>query len=89
MVLSTETLMGVTNHMGGELFPRWPENGLARRGFITVRYHQQHHSNYRYKYGLYFLYPDRYCKTNQDLGTFGDHLHRDDSPDGRITRRHS
>jgi sterol desaturase/sphingolipid hydroxylase (fatty acid hydroxylase superfamily) len=59
------TVMGVTNHMGWELFPR----ALARSGWlITASHHQRHHQLYRCNYGLYFRLWDRLCGTDRGLG---------------------
>ena len=65
VVLAVMTVMGVTNHMGWELFPR------ALRGpLITAGHHQRHHERYRCNYGLYFRLWDRLCGTDGGLGEF-------------------
>ncbi|MGE3745619.1 MAG: sterol desaturase family protein, partial [Sphingomonadaceae bacterium] len=51
-VLAIMTLMGVTNHMGWELFPKAVVHGYAGRWFITASHHQRHHDQYRCNYGL-------------------------------------
>ena len=70
-VLGIMTLMGVTNHMGWELFPRRLVEGRAGRWLITASHHQRHHSHYRCNYGLYFRFWDRLCGTDEGLGNFG------------------
>lgn len=75
-VLSIMTLMGVTNHMGWELFPRALVEGPAGRWLITASHHERHHAAYRCNYGLYFRFWDRLCGTDQGLGTFA-HDRRD------------
>lgn len=68
VVLTVMTVMGVTNHMGWELFPRAIVHGRAGRWLITATHHQRHHDRYRCNYGLYFRLWDRLCGTDQGLG---------------------
>lgn len=70
VVLTVMTVMGVTNHMGWELFPARLVEGRAGRWLITASHHQRHHSHYRCNYGLYFRFWDRLCGTDQGLGRF-------------------
>ena len=67
LVLAIMTLMGVTNHMGWELFPRRLVEGKAGRWLITASHHQRHHSDVRCNYGLYFRVWDRLCGTDRGL----------------------
>ncbi len=71
VILSIMTIMGITNHMGWELFPRWIVHGPLGRGLITATHHQQHHHAYRGNYGLYFRFWDKICGTDIGLGRFG------------------
>ncbi|XHS01589.1 sterol desaturase [Sphingomonas sp. DBB INV C78] len=71
MVLTVMTVMGVTNHMGWEMFPRYLVDGRAGRWLITASHHQRHHADYRCNYGLYFRFWDRLCGTDRGLGSFG------------------
>lgn len=70
VVLSIMTLMGVTNHMGWEVFPAHLVNGRLGRWLITATHHQRHHAEYRGNYGLYFRAWDRFCGTDKGLGRF-------------------
>ena len=70
LVLAIMTLMGVTNHMGWELFPRRLVRGRAGGWLITASHHQRHHAEYRCNYGLYFRVWDRLCGTDRGLGSF-------------------
>lgn len=70
LVLSVMTVMGVTNHMGWEIFPRWMWHGPVGAWLITASHHQRHHQHYRCNYGLYFRFWDRICGTDQGLGSF-------------------
>jgi Delta7-sterol 5-desaturase len=80
VVLSIMTIMGVTNHMGWEMFPRAMVNGVLGNWLITATHHQRHHDEYRGNYGLYFRFWDRLCGTDRGLGTFRPREHRRDQP---------
>jgi len=71
LILLIMTVMGVANHMGWEMFPRWLVHGLLGKAVITATHHQKHHSAYRGNYGLYFRFWDRICGTDLGLGAFG------------------
>lgn len=70
VVLSIMTLMGITNHMGWEMFPRFMVNGPLGNWLITATHHQRHHDDYRGNYGLYFRIWDKICGTDLGLGQF-------------------
>lgn len=67
VVLGVMTIMGVTNHMGWEMFPRWLVHSRVGNWLITASHHQRHHDEYRCNYGLYFRFWDRLCKTDKGL----------------------
>ena len=69
-VLTIMTVMGVSNHMGWEMFPRWMVQGRAGQWLITASHHQRHHEHYNCNYGLYFRVWDRLCGTDRGLGEF-------------------
>ena len=75
LVLTIMTVMGVTNHMGWEMFPRALVEGPAGRWLITASHHQRHHEQYRCNYGLYFRHWDRLCGTDKGLGRFAPAAH--------------
>jgi Delta7-sterol 5-desaturase len=77
LVLAIMTIMGVTNHMGWEMFPRGMVNGRLGDWLITATHHQRHHDEYRGNYGLYFRFWDRLCGTDRGLGAFRDRAARD------------
>jgi Delta7-sterol 5-desaturase len=81
VVLTIMTVMGITNHMGWELFPKFMVNGVLGRLLITATHHQKHHDKYRGNYGLYFRFWDKICGTDIGLGHFGNQ-----SGHGRIDR---
>ena len=64
------TVMGVTNHMGWEIFPRFMHSGPLGGWLITASHHQRHHAEYACNYGLYFRIWDRLCGTDKGLGSF-------------------
>ena len=70
LVLTVMTVMGVTNHMGWEIFPRFLWAGRLGGWLITASHHQRHHDEYRGNYGLYFRFWDRWCGTDRGLGDF-------------------
>ena len=69
-VLLVMTVMGVTNHMGWEMFPRWMVQGRLGDWLITASHHQKHHEKYLCNFGLYFRFWDRLCGTDRGLGSF-------------------
>lgn len=69
IVLMIMTVMGVTNHMGWEMFPRWLVHSSVGKWVITASHHQTHHEAYRCNYGLYFRFWDRLCKTDRGLSS--------------------
>jgi Delta7-sterol 5-desaturase len=67
VVLTIMTVMGVTNHMGWELFPRAITHSRLGDWVITASHHHLHHEHYRCNYGLYFRLWDRLCGTDRGL----------------------
>jgi len=70
LVLFIMTFMGITNHMGWEIFPRTIVHGRLGRYLITATHHQKHHDDYRGNYGLYFRFWDKICGTDIGHGRF-------------------
>ena len=69
LVLLVMTIMGVTNHMGWEMFPRRLVHSRLGGWLITASHHQRHHEEYRCNYGLYFRFWDRLCGTDKGLSS--------------------
>ena len=67
LVLTVATVMGVTNHMGWEIFPRWLVHSALGNWLITASHHERHHEEYKCNYGLYFRVWDRLCGTDKGL----------------------
>ena len=82
LVLSIMTVMGVTNHMGWELFPPALWRGRIGDWLITASHHQRHHEQYRCNYGLYFRWWDRWCGTDRGVGDFARARREPKSDDG-------
>jgi Delta7-sterol 5-desaturase len=78
LVLTIMTVMGIANHMGWEMFPRFMVNGSLGNWLITATHHQKHHDAYRGNYGLYFRFWDKACGTDLGLGSFQHNEHRRD-----------
>ena len=67
LVLAIMTLMGITNHMGWEIFPRALVHSRLGGWLITASHHQRHHESYQCNFGLYFRIWDRLCGTDRGL----------------------
>ena len=67
LVLAIMTIMGITNHMGWELFPKAIVHSRLGGWLITASHHQRHHESYQCNYGLYFRFWDRLCGTDRGL----------------------
>lgn len=72
LILTIMTVMGITNHMGWEMFPRAIVHGRLGRWLITASHHERHHAEYRCNYGLYFRHWDLLCGTDRNPVDFGD-----------------
>ncbi len=75
LVLTIMTVMGVTNHMGWEIFPRFLWQGHLGGGSspqAIINGIMQYGCNY----GLYFRFWDRLCGTDRGLGDFGAPMRR-------------
>lgn len=67
VVLAIMTIMGVTNHMGWEMFPRALVHSRLGHWLITASHHHRHHEQYSCNYGLYFRFWDHLCGTDRGL----------------------
>ncbi len=67
VVLMVMTVMGVTNHMGWEIFPARLVQSRAGAWLITASHHHRHHQSYGCNFGLYFRFWDRLCGTDRGL----------------------
>lgn len=69
LVLAIMTVMGVTNHMGWEMFPQALVRSKGGHWLITASHHQRHHEEYQCNYGLYFRLWDHLCGTDRGLSS--------------------
>lgn len=69
LVLAIMTVMGVTNHMGWEMFPRAVVHSRVGNWLISASHHQRHHDQYLCNFGLYFRFWDRLCGTDRGLSS--------------------
>ena len=67
VVLLIMTIMGITNHMGWEIFPQALVHSRLGNWLITASHHHRHHEQYKCNYGLYFRFWDRVCGTDKGL----------------------
>ncbi len=67
IVLLIMTVMGVTNHMGWELFPKRLVHSRLGTWLITASHHGRHHERYTCNYGLYFRFWDHLCGTDRGV----------------------
>lgn len=63
LLLITMTIWAVINHLGFELFPKFPTHWLGK-WLISSDHHSIHHRHYAQHYGLYFTFWDRLLGTN-------------------------
>jgi len=62
-LLAIMTVSGTLNHLGYEIFPKgWARHPLAK-WLIGATHHDQHHKRFRFNYGLYFTFWDRWMGT--------------------------
>jgi sterol desaturase/sphingolipid hydroxylase (fatty acid hydroxylase superfamily) len=57
------TVSAVINHAGIEVFPRGADRHWLGKWFIGATHHDLHHKRFRYNYGLYFTFWDRWMNT--------------------------
>jgi sterol desaturase/sphingolipid hydroxylase (fatty acid hydroxylase superfamily) len=69
VVLAVMTVMGITNHMGWEIFPRRFLASPVGAWLITASHHHRHHERYHCNYGLYFRLWDRLCGTDRGVAS--------------------
>lgn len=89
VVLGIMTVMGVTNHMGWEIFPRFMWRGPLGAWLITASHHQRHHERYGCNFGLYFRFWDRICRTDGGIGSFDHQTHGRSRARTRVVARGS
>lgn len=57
------TVSSVVNHLNIEIYPKGWEKHFAGKWMIGATHHGLHHSQFKYNYGLYFTFWDKWSKT--------------------------
>lgn len=65
--LSFMTLSSVVNHLDIELYPKKFHEHLIGRWLIGATHHSLHHKQFKYNFGLYFTFWDKWKKTESPL----------------------
>lgn len=61
--LTTMSWFGVVNHTGYEFYPRAFGENTWLKQWLTTTHHEMHHTHYRWNYGLYFTFWDKWLGT--------------------------
>ena len=61
--LSIMTVSSVINHLDIEIYPKGFHKNWFGKWWIGATHHSLHHRQYRYNYGLYFTFWDKWMKT--------------------------
>ena len=65
--LTVMTFSSVINHLDIEIYPRHFHKNLLGRWLIGATHHSLHHKQFKYNYGLYFTFWDKWKKTESPL----------------------
>ena len=65
--LSFMTLSSVVNHLDIEIYPPKFHKHFIGKWLIGATHHSLHHKQFRYNYGLYFTFWDKWKKTESSL----------------------
>ena len=57
------TISGTINHAGVEIYPKTANKHWLGKWIIGATHHDLHHKQFRYNFGLYFTFWDRWMKT--------------------------
>ncbi|WP_202799187.1 sterol desaturase family protein [Moorena producens] len=66
VMLLIMTLSGTLNHAGVELFPEGFHRHWLGKWLIGASHHDQHHKKFRFNYGLYFTFWDKWMGTEAE-----------------------
>lgn len=62
-ILIIMTISGAINHLNTEIYPHAFDQHWLGRWLIGATHHSLHHSQFRYNYGLYFTFWDKWMNT--------------------------
>ncbi|HEU4470339.1 MAG TPA: sterol desaturase family protein [Flavisolibacter sp.] len=65
--LTIMTVSSVINHLDIEVYPRNFQRHLLGRWLIGATHHSLHHKQFKYNYGLYFTFWDKWKKTESPV----------------------
>jgi sterol desaturase/sphingolipid hydroxylase (fatty acid hydroxylase superfamily) len=65
--LTIMTFSSVINHLDIEVYPKGFHKNLLGRWLIGATHHSLHHKQFKYNYGLYFTFWDKWKKTESPL----------------------
>ncbi|WP_128543765.1 sterol desaturase family protein [Larkinella soli] len=63
LILTIMTTTSAINHLNTEIYPRDFNNHWFGRWLIGATHHSLHHSQFRFNYGLYFTFWDKWMNT--------------------------
>jgi Delta7-sterol 5-desaturase len=65
--LTLMTFSSVINHLNIEVYPKKFHKHILGRWLIGATHHSLHHKQFRYNYGLYFTFWDKWKRTESPL----------------------
>ena len=65
--LTIMTLSSVINHLDIEIYPKHFHKNVAGKWIIGATHHSLHHKQFKYNFGLYFTFWDKWKKTESPL----------------------
>ncbi|MGV3657157.1 MAG: sterol desaturase family protein, partial [Chitinophagaceae bacterium] len=65
--LTIMTFSSVINHLDVEVYPKNFHKNLFGKWLIGATHHSLHHKQFKYNYGLYFTFWDKWKKTESPL----------------------
>ena len=65
--LTIMTFSSVINHLDIEIYPKYFHKHFLGRWLIGATHHSLHHKQFKYNYGLYFTFWDKWKRTESPL----------------------
>ena len=65
--LTIMTLSSVINHLDIEIYPKQFHKNIAGKWLIGATHHSLHHKQFKYNFGLYFTFWDKWKKTESPV----------------------
>jgi lathosterol oxidase len=67
LMLLIMSFSSVINHLDIEIYPRWFSRNFLFRSVIGATHHSLHHKQFKYNFGLYFTWWDKWQKTESPV----------------------